>query len=163
MGGALPSNGHCSSPLGRKKKRNNKKKRQLPGSHQRSTYLLRIPRLTIPKLVVSVFFIFSVSFERKVILIVKGPHVDVVAPPPSILFIRLDHAFALVALSHLDNMPPRSTICQGAGQIRDRRRRGAGFMHEPSRVCGEPLVDLLEAFPRRFDDEEVDDGDEGGV
>ena len=61
-------------------------------------------------------------------------------------------------------MPHRSTVCPGVGQIRDRRRRrGAGFVHEPSRVGGEPLVDLLEAFPRRFDDEEVDDGDEGGV
>ena len=36
-------------------------------------------------------------------------------------------------------------------------------MHEPSRIGGEPLVDLLEAFSRRFNDEIVDDGHEGGV
>ena len=36
-------------------------------------------------------------------------------------------------------------------------------MHEPSRISSEPLVDLLEAFPRRFDDEEVNNGDESGV
>ena len=36
-------------------------------------------------------------------------------------------------------------------------------MDEPARVGCEPLVDLLEAFAGRFDDEEVNDWDEGGV
>ena len=131
-----------------------------PGIYQ-APYLLEIPRLTISELVVLVFFFVFFFFERKVILVViKGPRVDVVAPPSStILLVRFHNAFAL---SHL-HLPRRSTICKSTGYVCDGRRRGAGFVHEPARVGGEPLVDLLETFARRLDDEEVDDGDEAGV
>ena len=73
------------------------------------------------------------------------------------LLVRFDHALALIALSHLPPIRPRG--CPG-GQ---RRGRVPGFVHQPSRVGGEPLVDLLETLARGLDDEEVDEGHEGGV
>ena len=81
------------------------------------------------------------------------------------LLVRLDHAFALGALAHFARVFVVVVVVYSLC-----RRRGcavgdglAGFVHEPARVGGEPLVDLLEALACGFDDEEVDEGDEGRV
>lgn len=111
-------------------------------------------KLTI--IIIITTIISLLIFKRKVVL-VHDPHVRVVAPA-SFLLVRSDHAFVLGALSHLDvsRRSVRERGCRG-------RCTAAGFVDQPSGIRGEPLIDLLEAFAGRFDDEEVDDGDEGGV
>ena len=114
----------------------------------------------IPSRTIAKIFIVFLVFERKVIFI-YWPHIRVVAPPLLLLLlllVRSDHTLALIALSHLTPLRQR-----GRCPVSHRHGRVARFVHQPARVGGEPLIDLLETLARGFDDEEVDERDEGRV